>query len=75
MKANPQLESLHTRRTELLQRIDSIRADFKSGLDPDSEEQAVQLENYEVLQALLTQAEAELREVEARILQLQKAQS
>jgi RNA polymerase-binding transcription factor DksA len=39
----------------------------KSGLDPDFEEQAVQLENAEVQDALLNQALSELEEIEQKL--------
>lgn len=42
-------EELLRKRKELMERVDAIRADFRRGLDPDSEERAVQLENRETL--------------------------
>lgn len=56
------------RRHELQERLDSIRKDYGSGLDPDSGERAVQLENAEVLAAIARSTAAELEEVE-RLLQ------
>ena len=63
-------EDLVSRKERLEQKIASIRADLKSGLDPDPEEQAVQLENYEVLLQLLQQAEDELFDVNQKIMKI-----
>ena len=46
---------LLTRRDELRARIDKIEADYRSGLDADSEEQAQQLANAEVLEGIASQ--------------------
>ena len=58
---------LLARRDELRDRIDSINSDFRQGLDADSEERAIQLENYEVLQGIANAAADELRQIEARL--------
>jgi RNA polymerase-binding transcription factor DksA len=42
-------EELLKKRKELMDRIDNIQADYRRGLDADSEERAVQLENRETL--------------------------
>ena len=42
-------EELIKKRKELIDRIDAIKADYRRGLDADSEERAVQLENRETL--------------------------
>ena len=42
-------EELIKKRKELMDRIDAIRADYQKGLDADSGERAVQLENRETL--------------------------
>lgn len=57
------VEQLQQRKLELEQRIKAIKADFAEGLDADSEERAVQLENAEVLNALMRQALDELAKV------------
>ena len=57
-------QKLLDRREELLNRLAAIRADLASGLDADAEEQAVQLENLEVLSEIRRLAEAELESVE-----------
>ena len=69
---NKTLEELKARKGELEARIDAIRNDLKSGLDPDSEEQAVQLENYEVLTGLLKNAENELGDINEQLILLGK---
>lgn len=45
-------EELIKKRKELMDRLDAIKADYKRGLDADSEERAVQLENRETLQEI-----------------------
>ena len=65
------MEDLQNRRKELEDRIQAIKSDIGSGLDPDSEEQAVQLENYEVLMELLRTAESELADVNDKIRNLE----
>ncbi len=42
-------EELVKKRKELMDRVEAIRADYRRGLDADSEERAVQLENRETL--------------------------
>ena len=60
-------EELLNKQQELIDRITAIKKDFERGLDPDLEEQALQLENYEVLQQLLHHAEIELIKIEEKI--------
>lgn len=60
-------EELLNKQQELIDRITAIKKDFERGLDPDLEEQALQLENYEVLQQLLHHAEIELMKIEEKI--------
>ncbi|NNG14113.1 MAG: hypothetical protein HKM22_03045, partial [Gammaproteobacteria bacterium] len=43
-----ELQKLMARRDELLKRIEAIENDYRQGLDANSEEQAMQLENAEV---------------------------
>ena len=42
-------EELLKKRQELVDRVDSIKADYRKGLDADSEERAIQLENRDTL--------------------------
>ncbi|MBI1732306.1 MAG: hypothetical protein HYR49_06005 [Gammaproteobacteria bacterium] len=73
MKNNTESEqALRQKQTELRERVDAIRRDFRSGLDRDFEEQAVQLQNAEVLDALLKQALTELEEIELKLRRLEK---
>ena len=65
-------QQLRQKQVELRERVDAIRRDFKSGLDRDLEEQAVQLENAEVLDALLKQALTELEEIEQKLRRREK---
>lgn len=60
-------EALETRKTELEKRLTAIRNDLAGGLDADSEEQAIQLENFEVLQEIARLAENELAEVQGKL--------
>lgn len=57
-------ESLRERRDALRKRLDAIAADIRRGLDADSEEQAVELENAEVLDEIARVTREELARVE-----------
>ena len=63
-------EQLVRKKVELEQRIKAIKADLGAGLDKDSEEQAQQLENYEVLLTILKNAENELQQVNNELIRL-----
>lgn len=63
-------EQLTMRRIELRTRLESIEKDYRQGLDADSEEQAQQLENAEVLEAIAKSTAEELQRVEERLAQL-----
>ena len=65
-------EELLARREELIKRLDAIRADLGRGLDADAEEQALQLENFEVLQEINRLAETELAAVDAELAELRR---
>ena len=58
---------LLTRRDELQQRLDAIRADYRRGLPADFAEQAAELENAEVLAAISRAAAEELDGVHAEL--------
>lgn len=60
-------EQLEQQKRELSQRIDAIKADIGRGLEADSKEQAGQLENKDVLDALAIEATEELAEVNAAL--------
>ena len=59
--------ALLCKRDDLLKRIDDIKRDLGKGLDADLNEQAIQLENMEVLQELLNVATTELEEVATQL--------
>ena len=59
--------TLTTKREELVARIAAIRKDLKTGLDANLDDQAIQLENYEVLQRLLEQAADEIARIDQQL--------
>jgi len=63
-------DQLILRRNELLTRLEAIRKDVRQGLDADSKEQAIQLENMDVLREIARLGEEELANInkELRIL-------
>ena len=63
-------EQLEQQKAELSERVDNIRADIGRGLDADSAEQATQLENSEVLNALVQEGEQELAQVKSAMLRI-----
>jgi len=58
------------RRDALKGRLDAIRKDIGRGLDPDSSERAIQLENAEVLDEIARVAQEELEQIETKLAQL-----
>jgi DnaK suppressor protein len=60
-------ERLEINKAELEERISKIKADVGRGLEADSSEQATQLENMEVLNALVQEGEEELAEIKAAL--------
>ena len=58
------------RRDALRSRLDAIRRDVAQGLDADSGERAVQLENAEVLDEIARVAQEELEEIEKKLVLL-----
>ena len=65
-----ELEDLRKKRDELRQRIQRIEDDYRKGLDRDSKERAVQLENAEVLDGIARAAAEELERIEKKIAEL-----
>jgi len=61
------------RRTELRDRLTAINKDYAQGLDSDWEEQALQLENAEVLQEISRVSAEELSKVQNGIERLERA--
>jgi len=61
------LQTLEARSKELKDRIAAIHRDLGRGLEKDYEEQAIQLENLEVLQEIARVAEEELHKIELEL--------
>ena len=57
-------------RDALRARLEAIGNEYRQGLDADSEERAVQLENREVLDGIARATSAELQRVERRLAEL-----
>jgi hypothetical protein len=64
-------EELTQSRDEMLKRLEAIRADIGKGLDADSKEQAIQLENLDVLREISRITEEELRKINLQLSALQ----
>ena len=58
------------KRDELRLRLESIEKDYRTGLDPDSGERAVQLENADVQEAIAKAASEELQRIEEELAKL-----
>ena len=69
---NLTIEELQHRQHELLQRLAAIRKDLRRGLDDDWKEQAIELENLDVLQEIARLAQQELNQVNHRLQALQE---
>lgn len=63
-------EQLIAKRNELREKLKAIESDYRRGLDPDSEERAVQLENAEVLDGIAKAAAEELARIEEELAKL-----
>ena len=55
----------------MLARLNAINKDYQQGLNPDSEERAVELQNAEVLDAIARAASDELDRIEKRLAALE----
>lgn len=64
---NKEQQKLIEKRDELRQRLIAIEKDYQRGLDPDPEEQAIELENAEVLNAIAKSVAEELRLIEQQL--------
>jgi hypothetical protein len=73
MTPENQQQTLLRRRGELRKRLEEINRDYQRGLDPDLEEQAVQLENAEVLAEIARTTRVELERVERQLAELEQA--
>ena len=65
-----QREQLMARREALRERLEAIERDYRRGLSADAEEQAIELENAEVLAGIAAATAEELRQVEYQLQQL-----
>ena len=63
----PTHAELLAKRVEYRDRIQRLNADLRAPLNPDSEEQATQLENRDVMAEIRRVTQMELNEVERRI--------
>jgi len=61
---------LTKKRDELRSRLDAIEKDYRQGLDSNPEEQAIQLENAEVQEAIAKSTSEELQRIEERLNEL-----
>lgn len=71
-KEQTEKEILINKRAELRQRLKDIEKDYRRGLDPDSEERAVQLENAEVLEGIAKAVSEELAQIDERLAELER---
>lgn len=56
-------QELETKRNELQKRLNDIQSDYKKGLSADAEEQAIELENAEVLEEISRITHEELQKI------------
>jgi len=68
--AKNEKQELVEQRDALNNRLDAIQKDYQQGLDADSEERAIQLENAEVLDGIYKATMEELQLVEKRLSEL-----
>jgi hypothetical protein len=64
---NQTRETLLRKRSELVSRLAAIRKDLSSGLDADSKEQAIQLENIDVLREIARISEEEIARIDRQL--------
>ncbi|MCK5092501.1 MAG: DUF5320 domain-containing protein [Gammaproteobacteria bacterium] len=69
-KEQAEKETLVNKRNELRQKLEDIEKDYRRGLDPDSGERAVQLENAEVLEGIAKAVAEELERIEEQLAEL-----
>ena len=60
-------QQLIEKRDELRARLEAIEKDYRQGLDSDSEERAMQLENAEVLDGIAKSTAEELHRIEEQL--------
>jgi RNA polymerase-binding transcription factor DksA len=64
-------QALLAKRDQLVKRLEAIENDYRQGLDADAEEQAIQLENAEVLEGIARAAREELDRIEKELEELE----
>ena len=57
-------------RDKLREKLAAIEADYRKGLDPDSDDQAIELENADVLKGIASALADELSEIESRLAEM-----
>ena len=67
------LAALQEKKQELEERLQKIQADVGRGLSADSEEQAIELENRDVLMEIARVTEEELASVNAKLSELKQS--
>lgn len=70
-----QIAELRLQRDSLRERLEAIQQDYKKGLSADSDDQAIELENAEVLEGIARAAADELSQIEEKLLRLEHAQA
>jgi anaerobic ribonucleoside-triphosphate reductase len=70
-----EIAELRLQRDKLRARLESIQQDYKKGLSADSDDQAIELENADVLEGIAKAAAEELSQVEEKLSRLTKAQA
>jgi predicted nuclease with TOPRIM domain len=58
-------------REKLREKLTAIEADYRKGLDPDSDDQAIELENADVLEGIAAALADELSEIEKRLAEME----
>ena len=58
-------------RDRLRQKLAAIEADYRKGLEPDSEDQAIELENADVLEGIARATAEELEKIERNLSELE----
>ena len=72
MTMNATIEELSRKQGELMKRLAAIRKDLRGGLDADWKEQAVELENPDVLQEIARVTQEDLNRVNHQLQALQE---
>lgn len=67
LEKQEQINALKDERKKLRQKLADIEADYRKGLTSDSEDQAVELENADVLAGIAKALSEELTRVEERL--------